>query len=227
MLLCGLLILVLSTVEASVLQPVSDPSPYNAQDTAASPLETTSSALLKSSSFTPNNRALSLVNSSLASNHNLSTETSVRCDAIYGRNLNHQSCISALKTLKFDNLKQFTWGPRGTGVYYYYPMPRRFVSLDGTCYFEAIVYKGTSAVASMHDVANGALAVIVKCIGEKNPSEGGVAKDFGGENRLALFTASSLEPATKVRCYGSAEMTAIVNSCQTIMDRMDEIIGAS
>ena len=31
----------------------------------------------------------------------------------------------------------------------------------------------------------------------------------------------NLEPTANVRCYGSAAIMAIVNSCQSIMDRMD------
>ena len=51
--------------------------------------------------------------------------------------------------------------------------------MDGTCAIEALVYEGTSASVSMHDVATGALAVTVQCIEGRYTSEGGLAKDFG------------------------------------------------
>ena len=42
----------------------------------------------------------------------------------------------------------------------------------------------------------------------------------GGDNNLGLFLGKPQEPSTNVRCYGSADVRAIVNSCQSIMDRM-------
>ncbi len=42
----------------------------------------------------------------------------------------------------------------------------------------------------------------------------------GGDNKLGLFVAKPQEPATNVRCYGNAAVRGIVNSCQSIMDRM-------
>ena len=42
----------------------------------------------------------------------------------------------------------------------------------------------------------------------------------GGDNKLGLFLGKPQEPSTNVRCYGSADVRVIVNSCQSIMDRM-------
>lgn len=39
-----------------------------------------------------------------------------------------------------------------------------------------------------------------------------------GDGRLGIFVAKQ---TPNVRCYGSAAVVAIVNSCQSIMDRMD------
>ena len=80
----------------------------------------------------------------------------------------------------------------------------------------------------------GAYAVVQNCV-EKTPGEGGMAKELGecapsislvrpkankcsGDGRLGIFVAKQ---TPNVRCYGSAAVVAIVNSCQSIMDRMD------
>ena len=82
-------------------------------------------------------------------------------------------------------------------------------------------------------MALGAYRVIQKCVEQKSPGGGGIAKELGecalpglrqrtdmssGDGRLGIFVAKQ-EP--NVRCYGSAAVRAIVNSCQSIMDRMD------
>ena len=127
MLLRGLFVPVLSMVEALVLQPVSNISPHTVQDSAAdvvSSLETNSPTLSENSSLTPTHPDLSIAIFSLASTNYFS----VRCDPRYGRDLNQQSCLSAIEAIDFNNQTQVTWGPRDTGMIYDVPMPRRWVS---------------------------------------------------------------------------------------------------
>ena len=111
------------------------------------------------------------------------------------------------------------------------------VSADGNCIIEAILFESNYAIASLQDVSGGASSLIFECVDNKTPGEGGLAKEFGtfvflcqltelhfdlsgGDNKLGLFVAKPQEPATNVRCYGNAAVRAIVNSCQSIMDRM-------
>lgn len=78
-----------------------------------------------------------------------------------------------------------------------------------------------SAIASLEDVARGAGGVILQCIQERKVSEGGVAKAFGGDNKLGLLVAKTSEAATKVRCYGNTATMNIVSSCEFLMDKMN------
>ena len=61
---------------------------------------------------------------------------------------------------------------------------------DGDCLIEVILLEGTSALSSQHDVGHGAAIAILECIDRLNPSEGGVAKEFGG---FLLFLQVRLE----------------------------------
>lgn len=159
----------------------------------------------------------SMSNSTLALN-NVSADIKYLCLDRFGTNLNPQSCRSAALNIEYQLTKPFTWGPRGTAVTYDFPIPQRWVSSDGTCIIEAILGPGdTSARASLEDVAMGAYKVVQQCVERKTPSEGGIAKDLG-DGRLGIYVAKQ---TPSVRCYGSAAVTAIVNSCQSIMDRMD------
>ena len=45
--------------------------------------------------------------------------------------------------------------------------------------------------------------------------------DQGGDNKLGVYVALPMESPTNVRCYGSAAAAAILESCQSILDKMD------
>ncbi|CAD6588724.1 MAG: hypothetical protein ASARMPREDX12_003424 [Alectoria sarmentosa] len=207
-------------------------------------LETVSSALLDSPSFITTTSSLSIANSSLASNNSLSAQTVIMCKgASMGYELDARSCGYAIGTIQHHLAREFTWGPRGTEIRYDFPMPRRWVSCglltatlpvlsksvqltrsvaDGTCVIQTRVLPGyTSAEASLQDVALGAIAVMTECVQKKTPSEGGLAKNIGGDNKLGLVVAKPYEAAKNVRCYGDVATMVIVNSCQNIMDKMD------
>lgn len=97
-------------------------------------------------------------------------------------------------------------------------MPQRWVSSDGTCVIEALLGpRSTFARASLQDVAMGAYTVVQKCVEQKTPGEGGIAKELG-DGRLGIFVAKQ---TPNVRCYGSAAVAGVVKSCQSILDRMD------
>lgn len=76
--------------------------------------------------------------------------------------------------------------------------------------------------------------MVQKCVEQKSPSTGGVAIELGkcagfhpcwerlmissGDGRLGIFVSKQ---TPNVRCYGTAAVPAIVDSCQSIMDGMD------
>ena len=133
MLSLELVLLVASAVEALVaLAPPPNLSPDMAQGSAGDdfPLELLSSALLENTSFATTTATLPVANSSLASNHSLSAGALVRCDDMLGRDMNLDSCDSAFYTIDRFDMKQYSWGPRGTGVGYDFPLPRRWVSCE-------------------------------------------------------------------------------------------------
>ena len=97
-------------------------------------------------------------------------------------------------------------------------------------------------MASLQDVALAAGAVIAECVEKTNPSSGGVAGSIGkillvrfvcelgvngsvggegGDNKLDVYVAKPDLPSTDVHCYGSVGVRGFVNSCQSILDRMD------
>ena len=131
MLSLELALLVASAVEALVvLSPLSNLSPNLAKDPAGDlfPLETFSSALLENASFATTTASLPVANSSLTSNNSVSAQILVRCDDTLGRDLDLGSCVSALNTIDHTDTRQYSWGPRGIGVEYTFPLPRRWVS---------------------------------------------------------------------------------------------------
>ena len=123
MLSLKLALLVGSAVEALVLAPPPNLSPDMEQD-SVDPLETLSSAVLENASFATITASLPVANSSLTSNDSLHQQVLVRCDDGIGRDLNLQSCSSALSTIDYSDTRQFSWGPRGVGVEYTFPLPR-------------------------------------------------------------------------------------------------------
>ena len=96
-------------------------------------------------------------------------------------------------------------------------------------------------MASLQDVALATRVVMAECVKQRNPnpSQGGVAKNFGkillvrfvcelgvngsvgGDNKLNVYVAKLDFPSTDVHCYGSVGVRGFVNSCQSILDRMD------
>ncbi|MCJ1459148.1 hypothetical protein MMC28_009525 [Mycoblastus sanguinarius] len=117
----------------------------------------------------------------------------------FGYNLNGDSCYNALSAslLEWKDTNIKTWGPRNTGVQYDFTIPRRYVSRDGTCIIGPHVGpRFTSARGSQQDVAIAAAELINQCV-NKNPSEGGLAKDIG-DGKLGVYVAKQ-EP--NVRCY--------------------------
>ena len=59
-------------------------------------------------------------------------------------------------------------------------LKRKHSTADGTCIIEALIGPGsTSARASLLDVTKGAVAVIRRCVEQRNPGEGGLAKELG------------------------------------------------
>ena len=60
------------------------------------------------------------------------------------------------------------------------PLLKNHFSADGTCIIEALIGPGsTSSRASLWDVTTGAVTVIQRCVEERNPGEGGLAKELG------------------------------------------------
>ena len=55
-------------------------------------------------------------------------------------------------------------------------------------------------------------------VSEPLPSLLLMSNEIPGDGRLGVFVAKQ---TPNVRCYGTAAVTAIVNSCQSIMNRMD------
>ena len=207
-------LLAVSAVGASVLTPVSNLFPNIAQDglaTVNASLGTKSSELLNTSSFTTITTSLSITNSSLPADNDLSADVMVRCDGHLGYNLNINSCVSAFRTIHYSDARSFIWGPRGVGVRFDFPLPRRWVSSelfcqpprfdftenlsgDGTCIIEAILFEAASAEASLLDVARAASGLIIECVEKRNPTEGGLARDFGRSPLLLLMTMEDLWP---------------------------------
>ena len=133
MLSLGLALLIASAIEALVVLPPSgNLFPAVAQESAGDnlPLGTLSSALLKNASFASTTASLPLANSSLRSNHSVSESIEIICDDFLGSNLNLKSCLSALSTINSTDTRQLSWGRRGTGVKYDYPLPREWVSCE-------------------------------------------------------------------------------------------------
>ena len=55
-----------------------------------------------------------------------------------------------------------------------------FFAADGTCIIEALIGPGsTFARASLQDLAKGAYTVVQKCVEQKSPGKGGIAKELG------------------------------------------------
>lgn len=133
MLSLGLALLIASAIEALVMLPPSGKLfPAVAQESAGDslPLETLSSALLKNASFASTTASLPLANSSLISNHSVSESIKIICGDLLGNNLNLRSRLSALSTINSTDTRQLSWGRRGTGVEYDYPVPREWVSCE-------------------------------------------------------------------------------------------------
>ncbi|KAF6232075.1 hypothetical protein HO173_009669 [Letharia columbiana] len=180
-------------------------------DTAAS------SAWLDEASSEMTASSLSMTNSTLVLNSVLA-EPKFMCLDRFGSNLNPRSCQSAAFAIGDLSTSLFTWGPRGTAVTYDFPMPQRWVSSDGTCIIAALIGpRSTFALATLQDMAMGANTVIQQCVEQKSPNEGGIVKELG-DGRLGVIVAKQ---TPNVRCYGSAAVMGIVNSCQSIMDKMD------
>ena len=131
MLSYGLPFLAISSVEALVLTPISNAFTNIEQDSVAQgpTLDNVASTLLQDPSYTPSVSSVPAVDASLASNLNLSA-VYYRCDRGLGINLNKMSCNSALSTIDYSDERELTWGLRGTGVEYDFPLPRRWVSCE-------------------------------------------------------------------------------------------------
>ena len=112
---------------------------------------------------------------------------------------------------------------------------------DGSCIIGAVlnILNDGYAVASLQDVALATGALIAECVEKRNPSKGGLAENFGeillvrficelgvngsvgGDNKLEVFVTKPDLPPTDVHCYGSVGVRGFVDSCQSILDRMD------
>ncbi|CAF9943463.1 MAG: hypothetical protein ALECFALPRED_000407 [Alectoria fallacina] len=186
MLLPSFLLLIARAAEALVLSSSVAVLPNIVQSSWGDhPLDDTSLNTIASSAWLDNASSqvkassVSLSNSSLALN-NVSAEIKFLCQERFGSNLNLQSCQSAALSIEYQLTTPYTWGPRDTAITYDFPMPQRWVSSDGTCIIEALLGPGsTFARASLQDLAMGAYTVVQKCVEQKSPGEGGIAKDLG------------------------------------------------
>ncbi len=113
-----------------MLTPASNLFPDTAQKSAgdSASLEAISSQLLESSLFITAPSSPPPANSSLALSNGSSLQAMVKCDDALGRNMNLQSCVSALATIEHTVTTPFSWGPRDSEIKYSFPLPRRWVS---------------------------------------------------------------------------------------------------
>lgn len=133
--------------------------------------------------------------------------------------LNIQSCTDAVRQLDIRSTNPILWGLRHTGRHYQTYLPRRFIGTDGSCFLEPVLRQGhDSSSTSQQSIATAAIALIRKCVAG-NPSKSGIAKDIGGDSRLALVL-SGYRP--QVQCFGQVSRTpSFRQSCQDILDTMD------
>ena len=94
-------------------------------------------------------------------------------------------------------------------------LPYRFLSPDGFCAIDIVSKPGaTSERASLWEVKQGAFACIAKCV-QGNPSTGGIARNIGNKNKLAVIVRSY---APKVQCASSPGTAPILGSCSRLLD---------
>ncbi|KAM0796759.1 hypothetical protein BDR22DRAFT_824859 [Usnea florida] len=127
-------------------------------------------------------------------------ELDIQCDgANYGYNPSISDCEGARSDIPPDS-EQLIFGERHTGL------PESTVSLPyilmgdkAECYFQPInIGDGATARASLYQIRNAASALFLKCA-SNNPSQGGIVKNIGGDNNLAVIMGV-FKP--KVQCRG-------------------------
>lgn len=137
--------------------------------------------------------------------------------AAFGYTLSVDSCSDVVRLIGI-NTTTVSWGMRNTGPTFDIPLPQRYISADGTCVVEPSIKPGVrEARASREDIAVAAFVVVRNCAGGE-PSEGGVAKDIGGDNNLRVYV-SKYDPST-IRCYGKMHRPDAQVSCQQLLNTM-------
>ena len=121
----------------------------------------------------------------------------------FGVNPNIVDCEEAVGFISRDD-HEYPWAPRHTGFGPdVLPLPFRIMGDRALCFFEGTLIRSEAGIAhaSLHQFRLAASALISKCAkGGKSESWGGIAKNIGGDNNLAV-TLSVYRPA--VRCRGA------------------------
>ncbi|KAM0804547.1 hypothetical protein BDR22DRAFT_605878 [Usnea florida] len=112
----------------------------------------------------------------------------VTCNGqFFGRNPNLADCESAKEYVSPDT-DLYTWGPRHEGLgAEVFPMPFRIMGDRGLCFFQVVLVdeQKRTARASLGQVRRAASALILQCAAGTE-SVGGMAKNIGGDNNLAV-----------------------------------------
>ncbi|KAF6236258.1 hypothetical protein HO173_005889 [Letharia columbiana] len=126
----------------------------------------------------------------------------IRCSGEhFGFNPNIIDCESAKEHVTPDSV-QYTWGNRHTGLEaIVFPLPFRIMGDRALCFFQATLVSddARTALASLGQIRRAASALILQCAAG-GESRGGVARNIGGDNNLAVVLGI-YEP--KVRCRGA------------------------
>ena len=94
-------------------------------------------------------------------------------------------------------------------------LPYRFLSSDGFCAIDIVPNPGSvSDRASLWEIKQAAFACISKCV-QGYPSTGGIVRDIGLKNKLAVIVRSYVP---EVQCAASAAAAPVLGSCQKILD---------
>lgn len=153
-------------------------------------------SIITVSALTLTNPSLLLPNSTI-----VNANYAYKCSgASQGRNLDSASCMEALRQIDAHSTRQQTWGQRGEGSFDV-KLPKRYTSCwsslpwflgasssgltihfpppaNGLCVIEPRLVSGSSAHASLQEVAAAARTVIDRCV-NMMPSQGGKARRIG------------------------------------------------
>lgn len=177
--------------------------PFPALTILATPLHGTDDQTIDSSKGL-NLTGLSLLFPSNASIQDLDASSGrgldIQCDgAKYGFNPSLSDCERARSYIAPD-LDQMDFGERHTGLpESIFPLPYIVMGDKAECYFQPkIVGDGVTGRASLNQIRTAASALFLKCA-SNDPSQGGIVRNIGGDNNLAVVMAV-FEP--KVQCRG-------------------------